>query len=161
MNRRAVLTIAASCVMGLTLFAGSASTQQPSDIEAIKAAHQAFYTALSAKDAKAMEAVWANKPYVTNIGPTAETIAVGYANAVTEYWPATFDLFSQIDVSPLSIAHIQVGEKLASVVGTESVVLLRKGGGEPLEFEALVTNVFEEDGDRWLMISHQAQTVKK
>lgn len=159
--RRDVLTTAASSVAGLALLAGSAKANEPADLEAIKTAHQAFYTALSAMDAKAMEAVWANRPYVTNIGPTSKTIAVGYEKAVTSYWPATFDVFSKIDVSPSSIAQIQAGETFAWVVGTESVFLQRKDGGEPIEFEVFVTNIFEKDGDRWRMVSHQAQIIKE
>jgi ketosteroid isomerase-like protein len=161
MNRRSVLKVAASSVAGLALLAGSASAQQSSDIEAIKAAHQAFYTAFSARDVEAMEAVWANTPYVVNIGPPSKTIAVGYANAVANYWPATFDLFSHIDVTPSSIAQVQAGEKLASVVGTESAVLQRKSGGDPVKIEIFVTNIFERVGDRWLMISHHAQAIPK
>ena len=52
----------------------------------MKAANQSFYTALSVRDLKAMQAVWANKPYVVNIGPRSKTAAVGYDEAVTKYW---------------------------------------------------------------------------
>ncbi len=54
-----------SLFMGLLMvMAGivTSNAQSASDIDAIKAAHESFYTALSARDPKAMGAVWANSP---------------------------------------------------------------------------------------------------
>lgn len=158
MNRRNFCGIASSFIGGLAMFVGHTKAQQPSEIEAIKAAHLAFYAALSAKDAKAMEAVWAKKPYVVTIGPASKTVAVGYADAVANYWPATFERFSELSSSVTSIAQIQTDGKLAWVVGTEGVVGKRKNG-EPLKYSALFTDIFEKDGDRWFMVSHQAQRI--
>ncbi|MCY0854905.1 nuclear transport factor 2 family protein [Cupriavidus sp. D39] len=161
MNRRSILISAATTVAGPLLHAADASAQTSSDIEAIKAANQAFYTALSARDVKAMVALWANKPYVVNIGPRSKTIAVGYADAVSRYWPAAFDSFSEMAVSPASIDQIQTDGKLAWVIGTERAVLQPSGGGEALKFDTFFTNIFEKDGKRWLLISHHAQVIPK
>jgi ketosteroid isomerase-like protein len=139
----------------------TSNAQPASEIDAIKAAHQSFYTALSAMDAKAMVAVWANKPYVVNIGPLSKSIAVGYEDAVSKYWITAFDRFSKASASSTSIAQIQTDGKLAWVVGTEHAVLQLKSGGEPLTIDNFVTNIFERDGDRWLMISHHAQVIPK
>jgi len=156
MNRRAVLV----CMAGLALISTTAAAQQPSDLDAVKAANQAFYTALSARDLKTMESIWANKPYVVNIGPRNKTIAVGYADAVTKYWPVTFDLFSQISVST-SVVQVRSDGKTAWVIGTEAASLQPKSGGDPLTFETFVTNTFEKQGKRWLMTSHHAQQIPK
>ena len=51
--------------------------------------------------------------------------------------------------------------KLAWIIGTESATLQPKSGGEPLKFDTFVTNIFEKEGDRWLMISHHAQMIPK
>ncbi len=161
MIRRHSLRLAATLLIGLVVLAGPASAQQSSEIKAIKAGNQAFYDALSGRDMKAMEAVWANKPYVVNIGPRSKEIALGYEDAVANYWPRTFDRMSEIDVKLTSIAHIHVDGKLASVVGTESAVVQPKAGGEPGKFDLFVTNLFEKDGDQWLMISHHAQMIPK
>ena len=155
------LWFAATLLIGLVFLAGPASAQQSSEIEAIKAANQAFYDALSGRDAKAMEGVWAKKPYVVNIGPRSKEIALGYEDAVADYWPRTFDRVSEIDVKLTSIAHIHVDGNFASVVGTESAALQPKAGGEPRKFDLFVTNLFEKDGDHWLMISHHAQMISK
>ncbi len=50
MNRRNVLAITATFFTGLALAAISAGAQEAADIEAVKAAHQSFYKALSARD---------------------------------------------------------------------------------------------------------------
>jgi len=156
MDRRTVLMSAA----GLALISTMAAAQQPSDRDAVKAANQAFYKALSARDLKAMEGLWANKPYVVNIGPRNNTISLGYADAVTKYWPAPFDQFSKISVSS-SVAQLQSDGKIAWVIGTETASLQPKGGGEPITFETFVTNTFEKQGKRWLMTSHHAQPIPK
>ncbi len=145
MNRRSILAVAATILTGHILLAGIANAQKPSDIEAIKAAHQSFYAALSGRDVNAMAAVWANKPYVVNIGPGSKEVALGYEDAVTNYWPLIFDQFSEIDVKSTSIANIHVDGSVATVVGAESAVLQPKAGGEPRKFDLFVTNLFEKD----------------
>ena len=44
---------------------------------------------------------------------------------------------------------------IAWAIGAEKVQLLRKNG-DTLSFDAFVTNVFEKQDDRWLLVSHQA-----
>ena len=84
MNRN-MLTIAATrCGLALALSAGA---QQASRHRGGQGRPPILLKALSARDAKAMEAVWANKPYVINIGPRDTNIAVGFADAVSRYWP--------------------------------------------------------------------------
>ena len=138
----------------------TAARADDADIAAVSAANQAFYAALSARDAKAMEAVWANKPYVTNIGPRSKALAIGFDEAVAKYWPTAFATFSRMVVVP-SAPQIETDGKIAWVIGTETVALQPASGGDPLRFETFVTNVFEKDGARWLMISHHAQMVPK
>ena len=139
---------------------GLAVAQQPADIDAVKAANAAFYTTLGSRDAKAMEGLWANKPYVINIGPVSKTITVGFEDAVAKYWTNAFtNVFSELNVTMTPI-QVQTDGKMAWVVGTENAKLKTKAG-EPREFTAFVTNVFEKEGNRWLMVSHQAGIVPK
>ena len=156
MNRRTLYknaTVAATCI---ALVAGSAFAQQASDIDNVKAVNQAFYTALSARDAKAMGGLWPNKPYVTNIGPVSKVIAVGYEDAVSKYWENAFtNVFSEVNASMTSTAQIQTDGKVAWVVGTESAKLKTKAG-EARAFDTFATNIYEKVGDRWLMVSHHA-----
>jgi ketosteroid isomerase-like protein len=160
-HRRAILATAMSAAAGLSLMAGLAVAQQPADIEAVKAANTAFYVALSARDVKAMEGLWAHKPYVINIGPVSKSIAVGYEDAVSKYYTNNFNnVFSAVSAAMTSTSQIQTDGKLAWVVGTENATLTFKTG-EVREFVTFATNVFEKDGDRWMMVSHQAGIVPK
>jgi ketosteroid isomerase-like protein len=160
MNKRSLLSIVAVLVAGLILITGNANAQQLAEIDAVKAAHASFLTALSSRDAKAMEDVWAKKPYVVNIGPRSKAPAVGYADAVADYWPRTFKRFSEINVRALSITQIRTDGKLASVVGMEGVVGKTKSG-KTVDSKLFVTNIFEKDGNRWLLVSHHAQRIPK
>jgi ketosteroid isomerase-like protein len=156
MLRRNLCAALTATAVGLMGWVGSASAQQPADIEAVKAANAAFYTALSARDVKQMEAVWANKPYVVNMGPRVKTFAVGHDDAVAKWWPAAFEFFQELNVT-MTPAQVQANGKVAWVVGNESATGVTKNG--PVKFTTFVTNVFEKDGDRWLMVSHHAQPI--
>ena len=57
--------------------------------------------------------------------------------------------------------HVQSDGKLAWIVGNETAELQPASGGNPLKFETFVTQVFEKDGEKWLLVSHHANTVPK
>lgn len=158
MNRRNLVSFASAALLGFALFVGNTNAQASADIDAVKAAHLSFLAALSARDAKAMEAVWADKPYVVNIGPRSKAVTVGYSDAVSNYWPRTFKRFSALNVTAPTIAQVHINGKSAWVVGTERVVGTTKSG-KPVKFNLFVTNIFEKDGDRWLLVSHHAQRI--
>lgn len=148
--------------LAVSAFGGVANAQQSADVEAVKAANQSFYAALSARDLKAMQTVWANKPYVVNIGPRSKAAAVGYDEAVTKYWDNAFNnVFSKLEAQFTSETQVQTDGKLAWVSGLEKATLHLKAGGDPLNIENFVTNIFEKEGDRWLMILHHAQVIPK
>ena len=156
MFRRHLFSALAAMAAGTVLIGASAQAQAPADIEAVKAVNAAFYAALSARDVKKMEAVWANKPYVVNMGPRLKTFAVGYEEAVAKWWPTAFEFFQELNVT-MTTAQVQANGKVAWVVGNESATGVTKNG--PVKFTTFVTNVFEKDGDRWLMVSHHAQPI--
>jgi hypothetical protein len=58
----------------------------------------------------------------------------------------------------LAESHIHSNGKIAWAVCVEKVELLRNDGGI-LKFDAFVTNVFEEQDGRWLLVSHQATPI--
>lgn len=160
MHRRILMTGIATAAMGLTLFAGAAAAQSPADIEAVKAANAAFYVALSARDATAMVPLWANKPYVVNIGPRSKAAAVGYDDAVKKWAAGLGEAFPELSVSMTTVAQVQTDGKVAWVIGTEKAAGKNKAG-EPIAFETFATNIFEKDGNRWLMVSHHAGIIPK
>jgi ketosteroid isomerase-like protein len=92
----------------------SAVAQQQPDIEAVKAANQGFYAALSARDVSAMQKVWSSDNEIQNIGPRSKTIVVGWDN-IKKGFQTTFDLFPELKVSmepkskSLDLLHGRVG----------------------------------------------------
>jgi ketosteroid isomerase-like protein len=58
----------------------------------------------------------------------------------------------------LAKSHIHTNGDVAWAVGVEKVQLLRKDGNT-LSLDAFVTNVFEKQDGRWLMVSHQATPI--
>ena len=161
MTYRTICKSIATAVIGSALLAGTAFAQQASDIDDVKAADLAFHVALSAMDAKAMAGLWANKPYVTNIGPRSKSIEVGYADAVTKWITTTVpNGFSELKATMKSIDAIQTDGKVAWVVGVESATGKTKAG-EPFTFDTIVTNIYEKEGNKWLMVSHHAQIPPK
>jgi ketosteroid isomerase-like protein len=162
MNRFGILavTTVSLLTLGAALPAGEAfgqeKAQQTSDVERVNAASGVFIAAISARDIRAMEKVWAHAPYATFIGPLSTTVVVGW-DGVKKAWEMRFDQFDRVTIS-LAESHVHSNGKVAWAVGVERVQLLRKDGGT-LDFDAFVTNVFEEQDGRWLLVSHQATPI--
>jgi ketosteroid isomerase-like protein len=163
MNRLSIFTVATvslSILGAVALPAGQAvgqqQSQQTSAIERVNAAGQIFVAAISARDIHAMEKLWAHEPYVTFIGPLSTTVVVGW-DGVKKAWEMRFSQFDRVTIS-LADSHVHSNGKVAWAVGLEKVQLLRKNG-ETLNFDAFVTNVFEEQDGRWLLVSHQATPI--
>jgi len=160
MKRRSLIRIAIAfslLPLGAGLPAAKAMGQQTSqatvDIDAIKAAGEAFIAAIGARDINAMEKLWAHEPYAIFIGPLSTTVVVGW-DGVQKAWQMRFGQFDRVTIS-LAQSHIRTNGNAAWVVGIEKVELLRKDGGM-LSFDAFVTNVFEKQNGRWLVVSHHA-----
>jgi len=155
MDRRKVLSLSAATALGLAMLSGNAVAQQVADMDGVKAASKAFYTALAVLDnGEAMEKVWAHTPYVTYLGPRAKTILVGW-DAQKKYWVDTNKLFSERNVT-LSDQHIHVNGNLAWEMGQESgTAKMKDGKGAPVDY--IVTNVYEKIDGRWLIVSHHVQ----
>jgi ketosteroid isomerase-like protein len=162
MNRITDLAVAAASllVLAIALPAGDAvgqeQTRQMSDIERVNAASQVFIAAISGRDLRAMDKLWAHESYVTFIGPLSTTVVVGW-EGVMKAWEMRFNQFERVTIS-LADSHVHTNGKIAWSVGVEKVQLLRKDGGT-LSFDAFVTNVFEKRDGRWLMVSHQATPI--
>jgi ketosteroid isomerase-like protein len=159
MNQLSTLAVATMSLLVLeangTAF-GQETAQQPSDVIRVNAASQVFIGAISARDISAMDEVWAHEPYATFIGPLSTTVVVGW-ESVREAWKMRFGQFDRVAIA-LAQSHVHINGKVAWAVGIEKVELLRKDGNT-LGFDAFVTNVFENHGGRWLMVSHQATPI--
>jgi ketosteroid isomerase-like protein len=155
MNRRHILSLSVITALGLALLPGRAIAQQEADIEGVKAASKAFYTALAKLDGgEAMEKVWPHTPYVTYVGPRSKSIIVGW-DAQKKYWGDTDKLFSSRNVT-LSDQHIHANGNLAWEMGQESGTPKMKDGKDE-KVDYIVTNVYEKIDGRWLIVSHHVQ----
>ena len=125
------------------------------DIEDVEAASQSFYTALSVlDDGTRMEAVWANMPYVTYVGPSSTSIIVGW-DAQKRYWKSFNTEFVSRQAA-ITDVRVHVVGNLAWQIGLEvGHALMRDGTTRNIDW--VVTNVFEKIDGRWLIVSHHAQ----
>jgi ketosteroid isomerase-like protein len=142
--------------VGAVLIGGSATAQQPSEMAGVKAANDAFYAALSARDIAAMRKVWSNDADVQNIGPRSKVIAVGW-NAVAKGYEATFDAFPQLKVVMEEPRIIVVGD-VAWVSGIEKAQRKNKAG-EAGTGANMGTSIFQKQDGHWLMVYHHASPV--
>jgi len=163
MSRLHILAVTATAsllMLGLALPVGNAigqqQSRQTSDVERVQAASQAFIAAIAARDIQAMERLWAHESYATFIGPLSTTVVVGW-DGVRKAWEMRFGQFDKVTIS-LAESHVRTNGNAAWAVGIEKVQLLRKDG-HTLSFDAFVTNVFENQDGRWLLVSHQATTI--
>ena len=152
LDRRKMLALT---TMVAAFSASSAVAQQPDDVEAVKAASKAFYSALSVfDDGSAMEKVWARAAYVTYVGPLSKSIIVGW-DAQKEYWNDFNKRFTQRTASLID-DHVHVNGNLAWKIGVETGQVQMKDG-TTRKVDWIVTNVYEKLGSQWLMVSHHAQ----
>jgi len=146
--------------MGLALFLfgdllinGGAGGQQLSDVDAAKAANQAFYVALSTGDVAAMQKVWSSDPDITNIGPASKAVAVGWG-AIGKGFEGTRDAFPDLKAA-MDQPRIKVVGTIAWVSGVEETQRKDKTG-TPVSSANLATNIFQKQDGRWLMVHHHA-----
>ena len=127
--------------------------QQSSDIDAVKAANQAFYAALSARDISAMQRVWSSDIDIQNIGPVSKSPAVGWDD-IQKRFEDTFASFSELKVS-MEQPRIKVNGSIAWVSGIEQGESKGKDG-VPHSSTNLATNIFEKKPNGWQMVYHHA-----
>ena len=148
------LLLAAACIT--FVINGSALAQQPSETDAVKAANQAFYTALSARDLGAMQKVWSSDPEIQNIGPANTTITVGWEN-IKKGFEGTFDRFPDLKASQKEL-RIKIVGAVAWVSGVEDVERKDKSGAASRGAN-FGTNIFQKQDGRWVMVYHHASVI--
>jgi ketosteroid isomerase-like protein len=142
-------------VCSIAFGASAAFAQSEEGAAGVRAASKAFYAALAVlDDGRAMSKVWAQRPYVTFIGPRSKTIIVGW-EAQKQYWPKNNQAFAERNVL-LTEQRIHVNGNLAWEMGVE-VGQVRMKDGAPTRLENFVTGVYERIDGRWVKVSHHAQ----
>ena len=158
MDRRSILSLSAMTVMALALRPDNAAAQQ-SDVDKIKAAHEAFHAALQALDPRKMADVWAHDPYVTLINPRDKSIAIGW-DAVNKSWEAVAAFWSELKTTPLRDGpHIHVNGNVAWLTAIADTSGKTKSGNTVTTAGTFEAQVLEKRGDRWLVVAHNAWRV--
>ena len=124
------------------------------DIAEIEEANARFYRAFEGLDLQEMEAVWARGEHVKCIHP-GWGLLVGW-ESVRASWETIFKNTTEIRFS-LSDVAVQVEGNLAWVTCTENI--LSQVHGNISVTSVLATNLFERQGDAWLMIHHHGSHV--
>src|SRR5665811_456589 len=82
---------------------GNCVAQTASDTEAVRAANELYYAALSARDIRAMEQVWSQSPDDVNVAPPVRPVAhVGWTAVKKTYeifWATLDDTVSSSNVA--------------------------------------------------------------
>jgi ketosteroid isomerase-like protein len=132
---------------------GGPLAQSSSDTEAIKAANTSFYTALSARDAGALDRVWDHDEQVFNIFGVSKAPMIGW-NAVRSGYADLFNRFPELSVS-MADGSIRQDADSAVVVGVETQ-RVRLPSGEVASALLPATNVFVKWNGHWLMVHHHS-----
>ena len=127
-----------------TLLIGSVAAQQESsEIDAVRAANQAFYSAFSARDVAAMQKVWSSDADIQNIGPTNKSVNVGWT-IIGKGFEGLFDTFPELKAS--MEPQIKLVGTVAWATRIEQVQRKDEAGATSSAGN-LVTNIFKkQDG---------------
>ena len=144
-------------IAGLLTISISVRAETNGDIAAVTAANDAFYAAVSTLDSAAMEKVWSQEPYVSNIGPRSKTIAVGPVAVQASYKNDVMATLAQLTAKPIE-TEVHVNGNVAWVIGKETSEGKTRDGSA-FGGTNFVTSMFEMKDGRWLMVSHHANRV--
>jgi ketosteroid isomerase-like protein len=149
----------ACAIVVSTLNASMGIAQSNTDLEAVKAANQAFYTALSARDVGALQHVWLSDDRdIQSVGPTSKAPTIGW-DGIKQTYAMTFDALPEISINMLE-PTIRLHGQAAEVVGIERSILKRRDDVRMTPV-TLGSNVFEKQQDgRWLLVSRHSSIVR-
>ncbi len=133
------------------------SNKAPSETSKVEAANLAYYRALSARDLRAMQAVWTCASDNILIAPPINPHThVGWV-AIKRNWEAYWPTFDQFTVS-MKVTTINIGGPVAWVHGIE-VSRRRTKTGDASDSRNYGTNIFVNRDGRWLMVFHQSALI--
>jgi ketosteroid isomerase-like protein len=125
-----------------------------SDADDVEEANARFYRAFETLDIHEMDRVWSHGEHVKCVHP-GWPLLVGWP-AVRASWETIFANTAEMSFTLSSVDVVSVGE-LAWVTCTENI--LSEVRGRVTVTSVLATNVFERDGERWLLVHHHASHV--
>lgn len=138
--------------------AKSTFAEKASEVDAVRAANAAFYTALSARDVGAWMKVWSTKSEDRHIGPRNKEVDVGL-EAIKKNIERTVDAFPELKVTPEQV-QIRIVGTIAWVSDIENTERKTKAG-ESLSGSNFGTSIFEKQGGKWWMVYHHSSVIPK
>ena len=136
----------------------NAQKAKTSELDAVRAANEAFYSALSARNIPALQKVWSSDAEIQNIGPRSKAIDVGW-DAQKKGYDAVYDAFPELKVS-MPEPKIKVNGTTAWVSGIEHAQRKTKTG-ESVSGTNLGTSIFVKQGGKWRMVYHHASAIPR
>ena len=148
------IAMAVPLLLGATEISNAQTT---SDLDAVRAANQAYYAALSARDIEAMEKVWSQSEDDVNVAPPIRPAAhVGWP-AIKKQYETFWATLDELTVS-MQNPTIRIEGDVAWVYGTEQARRKPKGG-EVSSGPNFGTSIFVKRDGKWLMVFHQAALI--
>jgi ketosteroid isomerase-like protein len=151
-----MITLCIAC-LGLNFSMTELVKSETSDLDQVKAANQAYYLALSARDLIAMERVWARSSRDVNVAPPIKPAAHTGWDTIKKNYQTFWATLNELTVS-MAEPHVVIRGPVAWVYGIEQSQRKAKSGqtsGGP----NFGTSIFIKEGGRWLMVFHQAALI--
>lgn len=124
------------------------------EVEAVRSANERFYQAFESLDLGEMDRVWAKGEHVKCVHP-GWGLLTGWEE-VRGSWEAIFRNTAEIRFT-LTDVQIEIRGPLAWVALTENI--LSQSQGNVAVTSILATNLFERQGDDWLLVHHHASHI--
>jgi ketosteroid isomerase-like protein len=124
----------------------------PADIEAVRAANDAFYAAFEARDRAAMASVWEQSDRVACTHPGAPTLFG--SDAVARSWQLIFG-GGAVPQFIITEERVEVDGDVAWVAAVENMIIGEASGA------GSVVNWFARGEDGWLMVGHHGAPISR
>jgi len=145
-----------SLAIALAATPAVAQKAKDSEVDAVKAANAAFYSALSKRDISTIQKVWSSDADIQNIGPRSKVADIGWEAHKVSY-ERTFDAFPELKVS-MPEPRIKINGSTAWVSGIEHAERKTKKG-ESVKGTNLGTSIFVKQAGKWRMVYHHASAI--
>jgi ketosteroid isomerase-like protein len=120
----------------------------------LEEANARFYRVFEALDIGEMDAVWSHAEHVTCVHP-GWPLLVGW-QAVRASWETIFNNTAEMSFTLSSVRAIRVGDA-GWVTCTENI--LSEVRGRVSVTSVLATNIYEREGEQWMLVHHHASHV--
>jgi len=120
----------------------------------LEEANARFYRVFEALHIGEMDAVWSHTEHVTCVHP-GWPLLVGW-DAVRASWETIFNNTAEMSFTVSSVRAIRAGD-MGWVTCTENI--LSEVRGRVSVTSVLATNIYERDGEQWMLVHHHASHV--